>query len=88
MKINMKYEIVDVADEHLAVPVDDKAVSFKGVIVLTDAAAYLLKNMKATTTKADLIKMLIDEYDIDEDTASYDVDAFIQKLVGLGVITG
>lgn len=86
MRINSKYELIDVADEHLAVPVDSEVTSFKGVVVLTEAASFLLKNMKSSKTKADLVKMLINEFDVDEKTASNDVDLFIQKLENLGMI--
>lgn len=86
MKINKNYELIDVADEHLAVPIDDEATSFKGVVVLTEAASFLLKNMRSSKTKADLIKILIDEFDVDKHTASADVDSFIQKLENLGII--
>ena len=48
MRINSKYELIDVADEHLAVPVDSEVTSFKGVVVLTEAASFLLKNMKSS----------------------------------------
>ena len=46
MKKRSAFQIVDVADEHLAVAVGPDASSFNGVVVLSEPASFLLKNKK------------------------------------------
>lgn len=86
MIIKSDFEIVEVADECLAVPVGDEAVSFNGVVAMNEASAYLLKNAKKEFSKSDLVNMLLQEYDVEKDIAEADVDTFIKKLCDIGLV--
>lgn len=39
-----------------------------------------LKSSKTIVKKADLLKAMLDEYEVSEEKASADIDTFIQKL--------
>lgn len=86
MIMSSDFELVDVAGEHMAVPVGEKAVSFKGVIALSEAAFFLLQNMNVQQTKESLLKLLCSEYDIDVATARTDLEALLPKLLDLGLV--
>ena len=47
---------------------------------LNDTGAFLFEKMIDGISREDLIKALTDEYDVDVETASKDVDAFIEKV--------
>ena len=86
MKIIKNIELIEIANEHMAIRVGSEAASHKGIIVLTEAAAFLLNSMKHDKTKEELIELLIDKYDVDINVASVDVDRFIQKIRELGLL--
>ena len=86
MLLSSSFEIVDIVDEHIAVPVGKKAHSFSGVIALTEAACFLLKNMSKPKTKEELLDILIAEFDVDRSIAEKDIDEFIQSSLELGLI--
>lgn len=86
MIIDPNFEIVDIVDEHLAVPIGEKAKSFNGVVALSDAAAFLLKNMNKSRSKQELVELLTAEYNVEESIAKADVDNMIEKLLDMGVI--
>ena len=86
MKIKEGFELISIADEHLAIPIGKEAVSFKGTVALSEAAFFLLKNMKTDKTQEELLKLLISEYDIDPTIAKKDIDLFIKELQYIDVL--
>lgn len=83
---NECFEVVTVADEHMAVPIGEEAVSFHGVVALSEAAAFLLNKMDEPRTKEELVDLLCREYDVDRATAEKDVDEIIIKFRELKII--
>lgn len=83
---NKNFDIVNVVDEYMAVPVGEEAVSFHGVVALSESAAFLLNNMNEHRTKEELVGLLCSEYDVDRSTAENDVEEIISKFRDLKVI--
>ncbi len=86
MKIKSGFEIVNVADDYMLVPVGDQMEQFSGTVVLNEVSAFLLGLMKNDISKEELIKALTAEYDVDEDTARADVDKTLEKMIEIGII--
>lgn len=86
MKLNNTFEIVDVAGEYLIIPLSDATKVVNGVIAITDAVAYLLRNMQEDKSEQDLVSLLMHEYAVDCEKAQEDVHTMIEKLMALGVI--
>lgn len=86
MRVNEFFEITDVAGEYLAIPIGNDANSINGVVVLNEASAFLLKQMKAPKSKADLVDLLISEYEVDFTNAKKDIDELIEKLIKIGLV--
>ena len=86
MIIKPGFELVEIADEHLAVPVGDNAQTYKGVVALSEAAFYLLKNLNVQQTKESLLALLTSEYEVESSVATSDLDTLLSTLVELGLI--
>ena len=80
------FEIIQVSDDHIAIPLGDEAMSFKGVVALSEETAYLLNKMDTPRSKEDLVSILMDEYDVDLSTAKEDVDKIVPILLENGLI--
>ncbi len=77
----------EVCGESILVPTGEKSVDFSKLVSLNDTSLFLWKKMeKGEFTPAELVKALLDEYEIDEATASKDVDSFIDQLLKEGLI--
>ena len=87
MTRNSHFEIVEIAGDHMAIPVGEEAVSFHGVVALSEAAAFLLKKLDEPQTRDSLVDLLLDEYDIDRPLAERDVDGIIQTFTEYNLIT-
>ena len=86
MKMCDDFELVDVADEYMAIPVGEKADSVKGMFVLNDAAAFLLENMRENKSKEELVSLLIKYYDVDREKASADITEMLDEMKATGLI--
>ena len=82
MKIIEGLERREVCGESILVPIGEKSVDFSKLISLNETSLFLWKRMEGGEfTSAELVKALLAEYEIDEATASKDVDAFIEQLL-------
>lgn len=65
----------------------DAATPVEGVITLNDTGIFLWKTMEqGETTPETLIRALTAEYDVDEQTAARDVEAFVAKAREAGLL--
>lgn len=86
MIINPNFEITEIADEYIAVPVGTEVLSFNGVVVLSEPTVYLLRKLKEPKSVEDLVDLLIEEYDVDRSDAEKDVNNIVKELLSMGLI--
>ena len=86
MKFNDNFEVVRVADEYLAVPTGEFASSFKGVVALNEASAFLLGKMREPISRNKLLESLVSEYELPLDVAEKDIDEFLIHMASIGLI--
>jgi len=80
------FEIVDVSNEYMAIPVGEMARDYKGIVVLSEPAAFLLRHMDAQTTESELCMLLQQEYEVDSSVAVADVKRIIATFYDIGLI--
>lgn len=86
MKIEPNFEIVQIADDYMLVPVGDKIEQFNGTVVLNEVAAFLVRNMKTDITEEQLIDLVMEEYEVDKETAKEDIEKVILDMKKIGII--
>lgn len=86
MKIKSGFEITNIADDYMLVPVGDQVEHFNGVVVLNEVSAFLLEKLKSDRTSEELALLLADAFDVDLATAQKDVHTAIEKMMSIGVI--
>lgn len=86
MKIKSDFEIVNIDDDYMLVPVGDQIESFKGTVILNEVTAYLLEKMRVDRTIEELIKLLTSEYDVDEITAQRDLAELLNEMRKIGIL--
>ena len=86
MKIKPEFELVNVADDYMLIPVGEQMEQFKGTVVLNEVSAFLLNLMKNDISKEELINSLTKEYEIDHVTAQGDVEKTLKKMMEIGII--
>lgn len=86
MEIKKNVIVRTVAGEHMLVPVGDTVFQYNGIFMLTDSGKLLWDKIREGAESEDLVKALIQEYEIDEATASQDVSEFLEKLRSYEII--
>ena len=86
MVFSPDYELVELADETIAVPVGDMASRCKDVFSFSKAGASAIKLFKQGVTDEELIDYLVQTYGIDEEIAREDVERFVSLLKENGLI--
>lgn len=81
MKIKEGFMLRSVADNYVVVPVGKASLEFKGLINLNHVGAFIWKCLETETTTVEVINKVKNEYGIDDELATRDVTAFINKLV-------
>ena len=80
MKIKEGYLLRTVAGSNIVVPIGEGAIDFSGVITLNEVGAFLWRALEEGVSKEELVKKLTSEYEVDEATASADIDTFAARL--------
>ena len=86
MKLVKGFVIKTVGGKCVAVATGEAASRFKGMIVLNDTAKVIFSELMENDTTTDAIVCKVTEnFDIDNEQAKTDVEAFIAKLETLNI---
>ncbi|MDD6568210.1 MAG: PqqD family protein [Eubacteriales bacterium] len=80
MKIKSGFAKRKIAGSNIVVPVGSVTKDFNGMITLNDSGSFFWDSMVNDTTEEEVIKKVLEEYDIDEETARRDIEKFIKML--------
>ena len=80
MKIKDGFILREVAGNKIVVPVGKNSIDFNGMINLNDTAAFIWEQLQEDKTEAELINAMMQQYEVDEQTAQKDRSAFVKKL--------
>lgn len=86
MKIKKGFVLRNVMDEYIVMPTGDNIARFDGAVVLNEVSAFIYKLLEAPICKEDLLVAVLNEFEVDEPTASADLDALLNKLADMGVL--
>jgi hypothetical protein len=82
MKIKSGYLVHEVAGNYVVIKIGQEAVNFNGLITISESAKELwdLLNRPNGAELDELVNKLLEEYEIDEETAKKDTLEFIESL--------
>ena len=86
MRLKCDFEVMELNEEKIAVPVGDNATKINGVIKLNDTAASILELLKEETSEEAIVEAILSEYDADRVTVEKDVRKCIAEFTAMGVI--
>lgn len=86
MKANDQFILRTIAGERLLIPVGEAALSVKGMIALSESGVLIYEKLKGGCTKDELIAALTSEYEVSEEEAARDTDAFLDQMRQLNML--
>lgn len=86
MKLKCDFEIVDLGEEKVAVPVGEGADNLHGVVKLNKQGYEIFKGLQDGKDKSEIIKDMYKTYDTDIQTITNYVDEFMSELVSISIV--
>ena len=81
MQINKDFTIQKVGSSYVAVPVGETSKHFHGMVRLNETGAFLWNKMaEKDCTEEELVEAILEEYEIDRETAMEDVHRIVAQL--------
>ena len=84
MKLRDSFVTRDMGDVQIMVGVGNSA--FSGLVRSNKTAAFIVEQLKADTTKEQLLAALLEKYDVEASVAEKDIDMVLEKLRSIGAL--
>ena len=86
MKIVKEFILRDIAGEYVLVPTGETTQEFNGFITITDTAKFIWENIEKVDSFKELVDLILEEYEVDEETAVRDTAGMVNDLLKNGFI--
>ena len=87
MKTKSGFNLRQICGENVIIAEGEENIDFSNIISMNESSAYLWKNIQEKDFSEDeLVKLLTEEYDVDEITAKSDVNSLVKSWLNAGII--
>ena len=86
MKAKPGFILRNVVDEYILMPTGDNIGQFNGTVLLNEVSAFVWEKLQNPVSKEDLLKAILDEFEVQRSVASADLDVLLETLSGYCVI--
>lgn len=87
MKLKCSFEIVDMGDELIAVPVGAEAANMRGVLKVNKEGAEILQLLESEQDESKIVEKLAEKYDNDRAILANHVRSFLETLLKEGFLS-
>lgn len=86
MKAKQGFVLRNVVDEYILMPTGDNIGRFNGTVLLNEVSAFVWEKLQNPVSREDLLKAILDEFEVEKAVAAADLDTLITTLKDFGVI--
>ena len=86
MKIKKRLLKRQIAGDAFLVPVGEEVYDSNGLFFLNEVGEFIWDRLEEVQSPEDILKALLEEYDVEESLARKDVEIFLQKLRDMDII--
>ena len=86
MKLPEGFIMTEVSGEHVVIPTGDAADALHGIIRLNDTGKDIWDALVEGKDETAIVAMLVEQYEVDEETARRDVHGIVETLRNVGVL--
>lgn len=89
MKAKPGFNLRDVCGEQIIVAEGKENIDFSNIISMNESSAYLWREVQQleSFTAEDLAKLLLDQYEVDEETALQDAQTLATQWLKAGIVS-
>ena len=81
MRVEKEFVLREIAGDYIIIPTGKTVLEFNGLVTVNEVGVLLWKMLQEEVTFEDLVKGVLEEYDVDEATAREDIQEFLDKLI-------
>ena len=86
MKIKKEMILREIAGESILVPGGGAVLDLNGLFVMTETGAFIWSLLPGVESETEILNKMLEEYEVDEETAKSDIAEFLDKLRSYGII--
>lgn len=86
MRVEKEFVLREIAGDYIIIPTGKTVLEFNGLITVNEVGVSLWKMLQEDVTMDDLVKGILDEYDVEEDVAREDIQEFLDNLISAGIL--
>lgn len=83
-KANSDYILREIAGEYMLIPTGSLSMTANGMVTISESAAFLWRNLTDGKTSAELVELMLKEYEADEETVRKDIDELTESMCSIG----
>ncbi len=76
----------EIAGEYLLVPTGPAAARINGLVTLNELGDFIFRKLADEQTEQSLLRAIVSEYDVDEETARADLQEFLSQMRQIGAL--
>ena len=86
--MNIKKELIrrEIAGDVILVPVGKTALENNGLFTLNELGGFLWDRLEGAKDETDLLRAVLEEYEVSEQKALEDIRAFLDELTQMGIL--
>ena len=86
MQAKPGFVLRNIVDEYILMPTGDNIGKFNGTVLLNSVSAFVWEKLQNPISREELLKAILDEFEVEKAVASADLDALLETLKGYDVI--
>jgi len=80
VKIKDGFLLREIAGTYVVVPIGERVIDFKGMMTLNEIGSFIWSNMQSECTSDEIVSLILENYDVDADTARTDLEEFLDHI--------
>lgn len=86
MKVEKEFVLREIAGDYIIIPTGKTVLDFNGLITVNEVGASLWNMLQEEVSLDDLVRGILNEYDVEEETAREDIQEFLTSLETGGIL--
>ncbi len=88
MRVDSGFVLREIAGDYVIIPTGKIVLTFNGLITVNEVGASIWNMLQKEVTFEEVVKGILDEYEVEESVARQDVEEFLEKLAENGILIG
>lgn len=88
MRVDSGFVLREIAGDYVIIPTGKIVLTFNGLITVNEVGVSIWNMLQKEVTFEEIVKGILDEYEVEESVARQDVEEFLEKLAENGILIG